>query len=845
MEEFNASYLTPLLHKANTEGKKIFLLGDFNCDLLKSETNSEVSNFLDIMGSSSLCPQISLPTRVSNTSKTLIDNIFCSPNLDEQFFSGNILSGISDHLPQFLLIGMANSISNVQPVFKRQWSNFNQEKFILDYFNINWDEILKLENGDADASFTNFVHIVEGLLDVHVPIVKLTRKQARTLNKPWITPGILKSIQVRNILLRNFIKSNDPDTRNRLHNQYRSYRNLIVKLIRQSKTTFYSEYFQLHLNNSRKIWQGIREIISINSSSNKPPISLLINNSLTSDPCTVANSFNNFFSSIASSIRQSLYAPPKDFKAYLSNRTTASFFISPTSPQEVEILISSLSDSKASGPHSIPVRIIKLLKQDISKPLSDLFNLSFSTGFFPSILKTSKVIPVFKKKGSSNDVSNYRPISLLSNLDKLIEKLISKRLTQFLDKHQSIFNRQYGFRAKHSTEHALLSLTESIRKTLDSGQFVCGVFIDLQKAFDTVDHNILISKLQHYGIRGVASSWFNSYLSDRSQYVEINGFKSSTSKTLYGVPQGSVLGPLLFLIYINDLHNALYHSKPFLFADDTSLLTTGTDQISIGKKVNSDLKCLVSWLNANKIALNTTKTELILFRSKSKSIDENFKIKINGKRLYPSSFVKYLGIYLDEHLCWSKQINDLSQRLRRANGALSKLRHLMPNQILLNVYFAIFHSHLKYGCQVWGQNSKSDRIFLLQKAALRIISFANFYSPSSPLFAHSKILKLPDIVKSLNILLVHQCLNLCAPIDLYSLFSFTHLTQRIQTRGATKQTLTRPCVNSTTFGIKSITYSSISDWNSLIPAYPNTNLKTISFSKLQSLVKFLLLSKYV
>ena len=176
----------------------------------------------------------------------------------------------------------------------------------------------------------------------------------------------------------------------------------------------------------------------------------------------INNSLTTFFSSsIASSIRQSLHAPPKNFKSYLKDPTPNSFFISATSPPEVENLIGSLSDHKSNGPNSIPVKILKLLKHDICKPLSDLFNLSFSTGSFPSVLKTSKVIPVFKNKGSSNEVSNYRPISL-SNFDKLIEKIISKRLTNFLDKHKLIFKRQYGFRTKHSTEHALISLTESI-----------------------------------------------------------------------------------------------------------------------------------------------------------------------------------------------------------------------------------------------------------------------------------------------------------------------------------------------------------------------------------------------
>jgi retron-type reverse transcriptase len=243
---------------------------------------------------------------------------------------------------------------------------------------------------------------------------------------------------------------------------------------------------------------------------------------------------------------------------------------------------------------------------------------------------------------------------------------MSNRLINFLDANHCLFKRQFGFRSKHSTEHALISLTESIRKNLDSGQFACGIFIDLQKAFDTVDHEILLTKLKHYGIRGIGSSWFRSFLSNRSQFVEINGIKSTTINILYGVPQGSVLGPLLFLIYINDLHNALCYSNSHLFADDTTLLFSGTSLKSIGKKANIDLKLLVGWLNANKISLNSSKTELLIFRSKTKPVKFDLKIKINGRRLFPSSYVKYLGVYIDEHLLWYRHVNDLSVKLRRA-----------------------------------------------------------------------------------------------------------------------------------------------------------------------------------
>ena len=224
------------------------------------------------------------------------------------------------------------------------------------------------------------------------------------------------------------------------------------------------------------------------------------------------------------------------------------------------------------------------------------------------------------------------------------------RIYKFLDKNNIIYSLQFGFQQHYSTSYALLNLTEAIMKALDDGNFACGIFVDLQKAFDTVDHSILLSKLYHYGIRGLANKWFESYLANRKQFVSINGFESSTSSITCGVPQGSVLGPLLFLIYINDLHVAIKHCKVHHFADDTNLLIINKSLKRLNKLLNIDLKNLTNWLNANKISLHVSKTELIIFKPNRKPLDFNMKIKLNGERLYPTDSVRYLKVKIDSKL---------------------------------------------------------------------------------------------------------------------------------------------------------------------------------------------------
>ena len=458
--------------------------------------------------------------------------------------------------------------------------------------------------------------------------------------------------------------------------------------------------------------------------------------------------FNEFFVGIGNSVEEKIPKGKKHFSEFMGPCTTNTIFLKPVDDDEVLCMILKLNSSKACGPNSIPGNILKNHSASLLEPLKQVINMSFFQGSFPTLLKWAEVCPIYKNN-DINKCENYRPISLLSNISKLFERAMHNRLYDFIEVSDKFYDKQFGFRKKYSTNHALLSIVEGIRDKLDNKTFVCGVFIDLEKAFDTVNHNILLKKMEHYGIRGVANLWFASYLSSRKQKVKLDNAYSDYLNITCGVPQGSILGPLLFLIYINDMCNAVKHSTIHHFADDTNLLCSDKDPAIIRLKVNEDLKLIFEWLCSNRLSLNVSKTEFIIFKPPRKNLKKRITLKLNGVTLYESNKIKYLGIIMDDRLTWKHHISELSKKLSKSIGVIYKMRKLCHQRVQLSLYFSLVHSYLNYGTCVWGNAAENylNKIRILQKKVIRIISNAEFNDHSSPLFKALKVLKFDDIRK--------------------------------------------------------------------------------------------------
>ena len=432
---------------------------------------------------------------------------------------------------------------------------------------------------------------------------------------------------------------------------YNYYRNLVTKKIRIAKINYYEALFLRIKNNVRKTWKVINSIISRKVNPGNNTIKMIVVNglNLTTD-YEISEAFNDHFSSIGRRIDESFPSPIdlnaiSEFNSVIS--PTNSFFFSPISSYDVESIIDKM-ENKSSHIDTYSIRIVKHLSTILSPILCKLINKSFQMGHFPEFCKIARVVPLYKS-GDSTNVNNYRPISILPIFSKNFEKIVYQQIFGYFQKFGLLSKNQFGFRKNLSTSDAIIDMTQFVYDSLDKGKTVISFFFDFTKAFDCVNHSVLLSKLEHYGIRGLANDWFKSYLSNRNQCVVINGISSTTMPIEYGVPQGSTLGPLLFLIFINDFPSCSNFFKFTLFADDSTLTCCfdHSDLNLIKNELESQLLPVNQWLSLNRIKVNSTKSNFMIFSyRKNMKIDH---VNFGTNRLFQVHSTKFLGIYIDEH----------------------------------------------------------------------------------------------------------------------------------------------------------------------------------------------------
>ena len=474
--------------------------------------------------------------------------------------------------------------------------------------------------------------------------------------------------------------------------RYRSYCNCLQKIIRATKQNYLHDKCRKYRQDGRKLWQLINRIIGKENNKQNFIESLKIDNLIKYDSELITNSFNDYFSNVGECLAKQQTCNGLELSNYLKglHQYDASMFLRPTSGIEILALINKLPNKGSSGYDNISNLLLKSLADQISVPLEIIFNKSLEEGLFPTKMKKADIVPLYKSK-DKQECLNYKPISLLITLSKLLEKIMYKRVYQFLEKTGQIFPSQYGFRSSHSCENAVSELLSTIIKGKEQGLYTVSLFLDLSKAFDSLEHEMMLRKLESYGICGNMLQWFRSYLSDRKirtkYYVSSSGqLEYSEYKPInFGIPQGSCLGPLLFLIFTNDLHKHLHHCSSILFADDTTLYQTHRNLVYLQWCVQDDMNRLMEYFRINKLTLNLNKTVCVLFQ-KNKSSTNKIKLQLDNHTISNSPETKFLGMTLDPNLNWSSHVNQLILKLNRNLNLLKLSRNMMTQDSKLLVY---------------------------------------------------------------------------------------------------------------------------------------------------------------
>lgn len=665
-----------------------------------------------------------------------------------------------------------------------------------------------LSQSDINDDVDSWYAIINKHLNRHAPI-KTRRVKSKRL-PDWFTPEIMKA------------RKNRDNSKNKNNwTDYKRYRNMTKNLIRKAKRKHFSESVT-NLKDTKAIWQHLRTANKPNISTSSLPTELNIDNEQITDSRDIANKLNEYFTSASTRLNENNNTTSTSDLTKLINFINdripeyIHFKIPPITTQQVSSFIKNLDSTKATGLDGLGPRLLKTIKNIISPSIAAIINKSLTSGKFPNKLKIAKVFPIFKN-GSKSDPSNYRPISILTTISKIFEKHVNKHLMGYLNKYNLIHECQSGFRQKHSCQTALVKLIDEWMTCIDNGDIVGTLFIDFRKAFDMVDHALLIHKLSHYKLTSTTLDWFTSYLNYRLQTIVNDQSMSSFSQLQSGVPQGSILGPTLFLLFINDLPLHMNHCSTDLFADHTTFHINGKTISEIEAKLQLDSLEAHAWSKSNKLPINYDKTTSMIIGTKQR-LHNNQKLEINlaDNAIVNVNKQKLLGIFIDEHLLWTPHIDYLCSTISSRISLLKQLAKYVPIKVQKTYYQGYILPLLDYGSNTWGTTYKIniDRLNKLQKRAARIILKADYTTPSTDMFKELDWMSVSSRCNYNKAVLTYKALNKLTPPYISDLLKPVSETSTRQLRSSENGSLAVPRSRTALYD-KSFTYSASKLWNAL------------------------------
>lgn len=698
-----------VLCKISNTNKKIAVCGDFNVNLLL-EKSSETKRMKSLFKCYNLKNVFLEATRITDTTATCIDNIFCNFLVNDKRIINKLSSDHRGQLVSFELTTEKRSRKvTFVPVTNNRLKTFS-ENVALKAGNLPSCE-------KPNDEYQNLLNATKYEYDLVFKPKTVDVDKTIKFND-WATAGLHKCRKK----LYELYDERSYNTSEEFRDYVRNYSKTFRLACATAKALFIKNKVLASTNVAKTTWNIINKETGKSKSRNSD-FHLEINGESIDTDKEVANCFEKFFADIPISTTRSLNASPAVAESILKENNMesgVSFKFEKIDETNILKVFKSIKMKNTADLDGFSIKIIKSIIGFIAPNLASVFNKCIDSGEFPDLLKHSKIVPIFKA-GSSKDPSNFRPISVLPALSKIFEKIILNQLQTHFYLNNLMTNKQFGFTKGRSTTDAGIDLIKHIFEAWEESRDAIGIFCDLSKAFDCVHHDILLGKLRHYGVSGHALSLLESYLSNRIQQVDINGERSSGSAVRMGVPQGSILGPFLFLVYINDLPDVVKNvHKIVLFADDTSLLFKVNRQQSDYDEVNNAIDKIVKWFTANNLLLNEKKTKCVKFSLPNvRQVPTNIYVKNEKLELVPSTV--FLGITVDKGLQWGPHISKLANRLSSAAYAVRKIRQLTDVDTARLVYFSYFHSLMSYGILLWGHAADFNDIFVLQKRAVRAI----------------------------------------------------------------------------------------------------------------------------
>lgn len=769
---------------------KVIFCGDFNIDLLKGNFDSKT--FIDLLNTKNFSQTVFLPTRVTKKTASLIDNVFI--NFQSSKNSEVINSALSDHHAQLLSFVTENAPKTKSTINKKIFSKVKLQHYRQELESYKWEDIYNTEN--PNEAYDSLISQLTSQMNLIFVNKNIKAKQSNA--NLWLTTGIRISCQKKREMYKQKIKGEiSPE-------MYLAYTNILKKVIKTAKKISNVEFITKSENKVKATWTLVNKITQNKQKNSKNTI---IDNfkDKTDNPQTVLNDINKYFVNACPDIKPNI---PYDHR-YIK-RNNHSIFMAPTSPKEVLDCIKSLKNKKSSGEDLIPICVLKEVADIICNPLAHIINRIFCTGIYPERLKIAHIKAVYKK-GDKDEVSNYRPISLLSNIGKVIEKIMYSRFISFLEKHDILSNAQNGFRKGKSTIHAIYQTLVHILDSLNEEKETVAVCLDLSKAFDSVDHAVLCEKLQFYGFRGVALKLIRSYLTNRKQCITENDtkgnqIKSETLVTRKGVPQGSILGPLFYILYANDFPNTVDVNMS-LYADDCTLVFSEKNKQGLKEKVTDTLVSLECCFKSNDLLLNVAKTQIINFKNRS---PEPFSVMVKDTNLHSIDSVSFLGVNINSRLDWRSHIDLLANNMSKYCFALRTISEEIGHEAAMCAYHAYIQSKLRYGIIFWANSVAVDRILILQKKCLRSMFKMKQTDSCKPIFVKYQILTIISLYVYESVLFVVE--NKC-------LFANSKREHEYDTRNKTDlKTLNKPKF---TYIQKNVHWSVIQIYNKLPGPFRN------------------------